>query len=47
MLSAEKRIELFSQHVEPTLQRELKHKGAAAGEGSYSAELIGYIELAS
>lgn len=47
MLSAEKRIELFAQHLEPTLQRELKHKGAAAGEGSYSAELIGYIELAS
>lgn len=47
ILSAEKRIELFAQHVEPTLQRELKHKGAAAGEGSYSAELIGYIELVS
>lgn len=46
-LSAEERMELFSQHVEPTLQRELKHKGAAAGEGSYSAELIGYIELIS
>ena len=46
-LSAEERIELFSQHVEPTLQRELKHKGAAAGEGSYSAELISYIELIS
>jgi superfamily II DNA or RNA helicase len=46
-LSAEGRIELFAQHVEPTLQRELRHKGAAAGDGSYSAELIGYIELVS
>jgi hypothetical protein len=47
MLSEENRIELFAQHVEPTLQRELKHKGAASGEGSYSAELIGYIEIVS
>jgi len=31
--------------VEPTLQRELKHKGAANGDGSYSAELIGYVEI--
>jgi len=45
ILSAEERMALFVQHVEPTLQRELKHKGAAAGEGSYSADLIGYIEL--
>lgn len=45
ILTAEERLELFAQHVEPTLQRELKHKGAAAGEESYSAELIGYVEL--
>jgi hypothetical protein len=31
--------------VEPTLQRELKNKGAANGDGSYSAELIGYVEI--
>ncbi len=36
---------MFAKIVEPTLQRELKHKGAASGYGSYSAELIGYIEL--
>jgi hypothetical protein len=47
ILPAEKRSELFAQHVEPTLQRELRHKGAAAGEDSYSADLIGYIELVS
>jgi hypothetical protein len=43
--STEQRIELFSTAVEPTLQRELKHKGAANGDGSYSAELIGYTEI--
>ena len=43
----EQRIELFQQAVEPTLQRELKHKGAANGDGSYSADLIGYVEIAS
>lgn len=41
----ERRLELFNQIVEPTLQRELKHKGAANGDGSYSAELIGYVEI--
>jgi superfamily II DNA or RNA helicase len=39
------RIDLFSRLVEPTLQRELKHKGTATGDGSYSAELIGYVEI--
>ena len=41
----EERIELFARAIEPTLQRELKHKGAATGDGSYSAELIGYVEI--
>jgi ERCC4-related helicase len=44
-LSDEERISLFAAAVEPTLQRELKHKGAANGDGSYSAELIGYVEI--
>lgn len=43
--SPEQRLELFSRAVEPTLQRELKHKGAANGDRSYSAELIGYVEI--
>jgi hypothetical protein len=43
----EQRADFFAQAVEPTLQRELKHKGAANGDGSYSAELIGYVEIAS
>ena len=41
----EQRLELFTRAVEPTLQRELKHKGAANGDGSYSTELIGYVEI--
>lgn len=45
IMSVEQRLELFQRHVEPTLQRELKHKGAASGDGSYSAELIGYVEF--
>jgi SNF2 family DNA or RNA helicase len=45
VLSPDWRISLFSQTVEPALQRELKHKGAANGDGSYSAELIGYVEI--
>ncbi|TGQ51536.1 DEAD/DEAH box helicase [Mesorhizobium sp. M1C.F.Ca.ET.193.01.1.1] len=44
-LPSEDRLSLFITAVEPTLQRELKHKGAAVGDGSYSAELIGYIEI--
>src|SRR3546814_7896225 len=41
----EQRLALFAHTVEPTLQRELKHKCAANGDGSYSAELIGYVEI--
>jgi hypothetical protein len=39
------RSKLFAGAVEPALQRELKHKGAANGDGSYSASLIGYVEV--
>ncbi len=44
-LTLEQRIELFSSAIEPTLQRELKHKGVSCGDESYSAELIGCIEI--
>ena len=33
--------------AEQTLQRELHHKGLAAGDGAYSAELVGYVEMTS
>ena len=45
MYPPEHRLEIFARAVEPTLQRELRHKGAASGDGSYSAELIGYVEI--
>ncbi|NVN37913.1 DEAD/DEAH box helicase [Komagataeibacter swingsii] len=45
MFRPEQRSDLFTRAVEPTLQRELKHKGAATGDGSYSAELVGYVEI--
>jgi hypothetical protein len=41
----DQRLDLFARTVEPTLQRELKHKGTASGDGSYSADLIGYVEI--
>lgn len=44
-LSVDKRLSLFSHALEPTLGWELKHKGVANGDGSYSAELIGYAEI--
>ncbi|MER2534007.1 MAG: SNF2-related protein [Rhizobiaceae bacterium] len=46
ILSPDERVSLFASAVEPTLQRELRHKGAANGDGSFSAELIGYVEIA-
>jgi len=46
ILSPDERLSLFASAVEPTLQRELRHKGAARGDGSFSAELIGYVEIA-
>ena len=43
--SPKQRVDLFSRFVEPTLQRELNHKGTGSGDGSYSAELVGYVEI--
>lgn len=39
------RLELFARVVEPALQRDLEHRGAANGDGSYASELIGYVEV--
>ncbi|MEI8250658.1 MAG: SNF2-related protein [Synechococcus sp. ELA057] len=44
-LNLSKRRQIFEALVEPALQRELAHKGAADGNGSYTPELIGYIEI--
>jgi hypothetical protein len=46
-MKPEQRLDMFARFIEPTLQRELKHKGTANGDGSYSAELIGYVEIAA
>ncbi len=43
--SARRRLELFTQVVEPALQRALQHKGVVNGDWSYSAELVGYVEI--
>jgi len=45
VLVAEDRIQLFTRVIEPMLQRELRHKGTMNEEGSYSAELIAYVEI--
>jgi hypothetical protein len=44
-LAAKQRADIFSRAIEPTLLRELKHKGTADGDGSYTADLIGYVEV--
>lgn len=45
-LLPQERVDLLASAIEPALQRELRHKGAANGDGSYAAELIGYAEIA-
>jgi len=39
----EQRLELFTRAVEPTLQRDLKHKGAANGDGSQGNSIHDFI----
>lgn len=45
LLTAEERLSVFAEVLDPILQREIKHKGLAAESGSYSAELMGYVEI--
>ncbi|MDR1873423.1 MAG: DEAD/DEAH box helicase family protein [Synergistaceae bacterium] len=44
-LTTVSRNEIFSDVIEPALQRELRHRSAGNEEGGYSAKLIGYIEI--
>jgi hypothetical protein len=44
-LSSEKRIDILHHQIEPTIQRELRHRGVARDEGSFSAEMIGWLEI--
>jgi hypothetical protein len=39
------RFAILHQVVEPTLQRELHHRGVLTDEGSLSADLLGWIEI--
>jgi superfamily II DNA or RNA helicase len=45
MMTVAQRTAVLTDFLEPALQRELRQKGAADGEGGYSAELIALIEL--
>ena len=44
-LEPEQRFRLLHDHVEPTLQRELLHRGIASPEKGYSTELLGWVEI--
>jgi hypothetical protein len=44
-LSTAARLEAFHQHLEPTLERELQMKGVLGENGSFTAELIGLLEV--
>jgi hypothetical protein len=41
------RLEVLHRMIEPTLQRELRHRGVITDEGSFTAELLTWIELTS
>jgi hypothetical protein len=36
---------MLHQTIEPTLQRELRHRGVITDEGSFTAELLAWIEM--
>ena len=44
-MTAAERVGMLHRLVEPTLQRELRHRGVIADEGSYTAELVTWLEL--
>jgi len=39
------RLQLLSEHIEPMLQRDLRHRNAVAHEGSFTSELVGWVEV--
>ena len=43
--SGKERLQLLASVAEPALQRELRQRAPAGDSGSYSAELIGFVEL--
>jgi hypothetical protein len=46
VLEPQQRRRLLEQHIEPTLRRELLHRGIISEEKGYSADLIGWVEVA-
>jgi hypothetical protein len=44
-LDVDTRSQAFHEFLEPTLERELKMKGILSENGSFTAELIGLIEI--
>jgi SNF2 family DNA or RNA helicase len=44
-LSAAERGGILEKQVEPALQRELEHKKVVSENGSYTAKLVGYVEI--
>jgi superfamily II DNA or RNA helicase len=45
-MSLAQRLEMLLLKIEPTVQRELRHRAVITDEGSFTAELITWIELA-
>jgi superfamily II DNA or RNA helicase len=41
------RTRLMSESIDPTLQRELRHRGLASSTGGHSTELIAWVEILS
>lgn len=45
IINIKNRLDIFNNFIEPSLLRELKHKGIADEHSMFSSELIGYIEI--
>jgi hypothetical protein len=45
-MSPAQRLEMLRLKIEPTLQRELRHRAVITDEGSFTAELITWLEIA-
>jgi hypothetical protein len=40
------RADLLATHIEPMLQREVRHRNAAVADGGFTSELIAWLECA-
>ncbi|MGP1308578.1 MAG: DEAD/DEAH box helicase [Phycisphaerales bacterium] len=46
VMSAELRKQVFHQHIEPALERELVHRGISRSNRGYAIGLLGWVEMA-